>query len=161
MKKQISNQMDGGLIAKENFETFKLESVFDQKIIDDLSLVLHNKWTFDQYTDYVHRSKSEKYLGIDKIKYESAVRAFQTIVELALRKKQAIFNQAIVFLHQELKISPVTIQIIAQLFGRYIPIETILEISSEAFMKKEKPLWLVSIINKGYYVETKKPEELL
>jgi len=109
----------------------------------------------------VHRSKSEKYLGIDKIKYESAVRAFQTIVELALRKKQAIFNQAIVFLHQELKISPVTIQIIAQLFGRYIPIETILEISSEAFMKKEKPLWLVSIINKGYYVETKKPEELL
>ena len=158
MKEQISYQMDGGLDAQQTLLTEfsqietgdKVTPVFhDETIHDDLAeKVLSKGWTFEQYGNYVATTRGNTYQGINKFLYEKAIGAIKTIVyckKQSLRSRPELV-EAVAFLHQDMKMSPNTIQNTLLMFGVKLEVRKILAMSGEIFTNKPIPEWLQHVI---------------
>ena len=154
MEKLIPNQMDGGLNAKQTLLTeFSqnetgsqiLPVFYDNVILDDISeKILSKRWTFERYAHYVATTPGTSYGGINKFLYEKTVDAVKTIIYCKKQKlrRRPELGEAIAFLHQDMKLSPNTIQQILLLFGVELTTSKILEASNKVFFTKPLPEWL-------------------
>lgn len=152
MKQNISYQMDGGLntgliIQKKSSKTKSL----DENIIDDFKDKMKSKqWSFEKYQNYVKTNNDKSYLGINKTLYANMIGAFKTIV-FKKSKSRTQISDAISFLHQDMMISPVTIQKISELLGLKISFSAIIRISTTSFLAKEKPTWVKRVLDANYF----------
>lgn len=161
MKEQVSYQMDGGLNAQQTLLTVFSQIETEDKIIpvfyddvthDDLAeKVLVKGWTFEQYGNYVATTSGKTYKGINKFLYEKTIDAIKTIVyckKQRLRSRPELV-ESVAFLHQDMKMSPNTIQNILLMFGVTLEIRKILAMSNEIFANKPIPEWLQNVITTG------------
>jgi hypothetical protein len=155
MKQQVSIQMDSGLNAGQTVLTKFVDSVdvvppmiYDKIIFQDVEdKLLVKRWTFDEYAHHVLTTLNSSYKGINKYLYGKVIDAVKTIVYAKTQHmRHSKIDAAIVFLHQDIKLSPVTIHRILLLFGVKISVCKILNVSQDAFMEKTIPTWLSTVM---------------
>lgn len=145
MKQQLSYKMDGSLNAQVLIRENK---TYDQFVMDDIQKnIVFQKRTILEHHDYVMTSIGSKYQRRNKLLYGKVLEAIGTILDYKKQhKRQGVeLKTAIVFLHQDIKLAPKTIQNILELFGVEIGISKILDISTKVFSEKQKPVWLQNI----------------
>jgi hypothetical protein len=150
MKQQISYKMDGGLNAGQTVltEFQELPVIYDKVIFQDLEeKIISKRWSFEEYENHVTTTLGNSYKGMNKTLYGKAVEALKTIVYARIQHKRGSeTKEAISFLHQDIKLSPVTIHGILLLFGVKISTAKILELSNETFYDKAQPSWMNAVL---------------
>jgi hypothetical protein len=123
-----------------------ISSPYESVFLDLQEIVLKGK-TLDDYFDIVSATAGACYKGFDKLIYVNVIKALQIIIE---SKKKCIrkcikLNNAIAFLHQDVKLSPNTIQNLLSLFDIKLNTAYILKASYKVFSEKPQPKWLQNI----------------
>jgi len=132
---EISKIMDDNM----NFELLsEMPPSYDNLILLDITNVVARKYTLDEYYDFVLARHQKKYNKINKFLYGEMIQAIKIISSTKKRypKRKLRYKNAIVFLHQEMKLAPTTIKLILDLFECKLSICRIMQISSEIFLKK-------------------------
>jgi hypothetical protein len=150
MKQQISYKMDGCLNAGQTVLTDfqELPVIYDKVIFQDLEeKIISKRWSFEEYENHVTTTLGNSYKGMNKTLYGKAIEAVKTIIyDRIQHKRGSKTKEAISFLHQDIKLSPVTIHDILLLFGVKISTAKILELSNETFYDKVQPSWMNAVL---------------
>jgi hypothetical protein len=103
--------------------------------------------TLEQYLKILITIPGILYKGFNKFEYVNVVKALQTIIESKKKnlKRCNKQNEAIALLHQEVKLSPNSIQNILRLFNVKLEVSKILKASYKVFVEKPTPKWLHNI----------------
>ena len=140
MKQTVSYQMGDDLSVKGaipfSYDKFVFEDLVDNFVI--------KKSNLGEHYQHVMSSIGNSYKGVNKYVYGNTIVAFQTIVECKknhTRRTEAC-KEAIAFLHQDMQMSPKSIQEILHHLEVKIGIGKILNLSNEVFAEKPAPAWI-------------------
>ena len=123
MKSHISYRLGGDLSAKQVLinentnETGKVIPVsYDKFVIDEMGYVKFRGWSLDTFYEHV-TSRDGNYKGVNKLLFGNTIQAFKTIIDAKPHRiiKPKV-KDAINFLHQDMQLSPTTIQYILEMF---------------------------------------------
>jgi len=156
MKQTVSNRLGGDLSAKQVLinentnETGKVIPVsYDKFVIDEMGYVKLRGWSLDTFYEHI-TSRDGNYKGVNKFLFGNTIQALKTIID---SKPQHLIKpkvkDAINFLHQDMQLSPTTIQNILVMFGIELSQPRILKASTDVFDERPMPTWLQNIIKKG------------
>ena len=137
MKQQLSYQMDDGLNVTE------ISVSYDNFVFQDLEEnIVYKKSTIDRHYDIVMSTLGDSYKGINKYAYGNILQALRTIVNAKKnRLKKSKTSEAVGYLHQEMQLSPTTIQSILHLFEVKMTSGQILKYSDKVFDFVPIPTW--------------------
>lgn len=145
MKQTVSKQMDDGLNVTE------ISVSYDNFVFQDLeqSFVFQNH-SLDRHYEHVMSSLGNSYHGVNKYVYGNTIGAIKTIVNCKKQhpRRTESCKEAIAFLHQDIQMSPNSIQKILLLFGVKLSTQQILRDSEQVFSQRPTPRW-VSIFTGG------------
>ena len=136
MKQIVSNQMDDCLNVKMSYDNFVFQDLEQSFVFQKRSL--------DRHYDFVMSSLGNSYHGVNKYVYGNTIVAIKTIVTCKKQhsRRTESCKEAIAFLHQDIKMSPSSIQKILLLFGVKLSNAQILEYSEQVFSRKPTPKWI-------------------
>lgn len=139
MNTQISYQMGDGQnvtgeipVSLDNFVFSEIEENIVMKKLD-----------IDRHYQFVMASNGSLYQNVNKHDYGNILQAFKVIVNCKrYHQKSPAKIKAVAFLHQEMKLSPSTIQRVLLLLGVKISSSEILKNSEKMFALMPKPVWI-------------------
>lgn len=136
MKQTVSNQMDDCLNVKVSYDNFVFQDL-------EQSFVFQNQ-SLDRHYDFVMSSLGNLYQGVNKYVYGNTIGAIKTIVTCKKQhpRRTESCKEAIAFLHQDIKMSPSSIQKILLLFGVKLSTYQILRDSEQVFSQRPTPKWI-------------------
>lgn len=144
MKQTVFTQMGDG----HNVNEETVLQNYDNFVFQDLeqSFVFQNH-SLDRHYDYVMSSLGNSYKGVNKYVYGNTIGAIKTIVNCKKHhsRRTEKCKEAVAFLHQDMQMSPSTIQRILLLFKVKVSTRQILRDSDQVFSDKPQPKW-VSIL---------------
>lgn len=146
MKQTVSYQMDDGLNV-----TGEIPVSYDNFVFQDLEQsFVFQKNSLDRHYDHVMSSLGSLYQGVNKYVYGNTIGAIKTIVACKKQhpRRTESCKEAIAFLHQDMKMSPNSIQKILLLFGVKLSTSQILRDSEQVFSQKPTPRW-ISVFTRG------------
>ena len=137
MKQQLSYQMDDGLNVTE------ISVSYDNFVFQDLEEnIVYKKSTIDRHYNIVMSTLGDTYKGINKYAYGNILQAFKTIIDAKKnRLKKSKTSEAVGYLHQEIRLSPATIQRVLLLFEVKMTTSQILKHSDKVFDFVPIPTW--------------------
>lgn len=137
MKQQLSYQMDDGLNVTE------ISVSYDNFVFQDLEEnIVYKKSTIDRHYDIVMSTLGDTYKSVNKYAYGNILQAFKTIVDAKKnRLKKSKTSEAVGYLHQEMQLSPATIQSGLHLFEVKMTTSQILKHSDKVFDYVPIPTW--------------------
>ena len=137
MKQQLSYQMDDGLNVTE------ISVSYDNFVFQDLEEnIVYKKSTIDRHYDIVMSTLGDTYKSVNKYAYGNTLQAFKTIIDAKKnRLKKSKTSEAVGYLHQEMRLSPATIQRILHLFEVKMTTSQILKHSNKVFDFVPIPTW--------------------
>ena len=137
MKQQLSYQMDDGLNVTE------ISVSYDNFVFQDLEEnIVYKKSTIDRHYDIVMSTLGDSYKSVNKYAYGNILQALRTIVNAKKnRLKKSKTSEAVGYLHQEMQLSPTTIQSILHLFEVKMTSGQILKYSDKVFDFVPIPTW--------------------
>lgn len=140
MKQQVSYQMGDDLSV-----TGLIPVSYDNFVFTDIeeNIVFKNSNLGEHY-EHVMSSIGNSYKGVNKYVYGNTIVAFQTIVNCKKNhsRRTEACKEAVAFLHQDMQMSPKSIQEILHHFEVKIGIGKILKLSNEVFAEKPAPTWI-------------------
>jgi len=149
--------MDGGLNAKqvliyENTKETGNKAIpvsYDKFVITEMRYVKFQGWSLATFYDHV-TVRDANYNGVNKFLFGNTIQAFKTIIDSKPRHViKPRVKDAINFLHQDMQLSPTTIQNILMMFGIKLSSAQILQASTDVFVERPIPTWLQKIIQRG------------
>ncbi len=140
MKQTVSYQMGDDLSVKGaipfSYDKFVFEDLVDNFVFKKSNLDVHYQ--------HVMSSIGNSYKGVNKYGYGNTIVALKTIVDCKknhTRRTEAC-KEAVAFLHQDMQMSPRSIQEILLLLEVKMSIGQILKSSNQVFAEKPAPAWI-------------------
>ena len=146
MKQQLSYQMDDGLNVTE------ISVSYDNFVFQDLEEnIVYKKSTIDRHYNIVMSTLGDTYKGINKYAYGNILQAFKTIVDVKKNRwRKSKTSEAVGYLHQEMRLSPATIQRVLLLFEVKMSTGQILKHSNKVFDFVPIPTWAIQFFGGVY-----------
>lgn len=129
--------MDDGLNVTE------ISVSYDNFVFQDLEEnMVYKKSTIDRHYEIVMSTLGDTYKSVNKYAYGNILQAFKTIIDAKKnRLKKSKTSEAVGYLHQEIRLSPTTIQRVLHLFEVKMTTSQILKHSNKVFDFVPIPTW--------------------